>query len=174
MGSTVSPAGILTDTHTCRVNANDRWTPFVFCFVLFTCKRSDSGISDWSSRMDVSSSRFVLVTTALLAPPLPVLFAMTCSDRWRSCDSSGMSRRMKTTSNLDSRAEPILKTWMHKYEATACVLTQISSAAVRQIIKLLLTSGFPTLFCLCCNGPLLGLPQQWQTFWQAARRRFQP
>lgn len=87
--------------------------------LFFTCKRSDSGMSECSSRMEVSNSLLVLVTTALLVLPLPALFAMTCSDRRRSCDSSGMSRRRKITSNRERIAEPILRTRVHncKYKS---------------------------------------------------------
>lgn len=77
-------------------------------FISFTSKRPDSVMSECSSKTEVSKSMLVLLTTALLRPP-PVRFAMTCSDSCRSCDSSGMSRRMKTTSNRDRRAEPILQ-----------------------------------------------------------------
>lgn len=90
----------------------------MFAFSFFTCKRSDSGMSECSNRMDVSRSLLILVTTALLALPLPLpaLFAMTCSDRRRSCDSSGMSSRRKTTSKRESKAEPILNARTHNCE----------------------------------------------------------
>ena len=86
------------------------WSFFFFC--LFTCKRSDSGMSDCSSRTEVSIWLFALVAAAPLAlpaRPLPALLAMMCSDRWRSSDSSGTSRRRKTTSKRERRAEPILR-----------------------------------------------------------------
>lgn len=103
----------------------------------FTCKRSDSGMSECSSRMEVSNSLSVLVTMALLVLPLPALFAMTCSDRRRSCDSSGMSRRRKMTSNRERRAEPILKTRTHrcKCKSITCILTEIYSNIVKQLLK---------------------------------------
>lgn len=75
---------------------------------IFTCKRSDSGMSECSNRIEVCNSVLFLVTVALLVLPLPDLFAMTCSDSWRSCDSSGMSRSRKTTSKRERRADPIL------------------------------------------------------------------
>lgn len=117
MGSIVSPAGILTQIHTlhkCKWFLTDITVLVVeYGLFYFTCKRSDSGMSECSSRMEVSNSISALVTMALLVLPLPALFAITCSDRRRSCDSSGMSRRRKTTSNRERRAEPILKTRMH-------------------------------------------------------------
>lgn len=78
-------------------------------FSIFTCKRSDKGMSDCTNRMEVSNSESFLVTVALVVLAFPALFAITCSDRCRSCDSSGMSSRMKMTSNRDRIGEPILK-----------------------------------------------------------------
>lgn len=113
MVSMVSSALTLVNTQTCYINPNE-FNKLLYYYLyniiifLFTCKRSDSVMSECSSRTEVSKSMLVLLTTALLRLP-PVLFAMTCSDSCRSCDSSGMSRRMKTTSNRDRRAEPILQ-----------------------------------------------------------------
>lgn len=120
MGSQISPAGILKQKHVILKHIIyklmcSQCVVFFTCSYCFTCKRSFSGMFVCSSRMDVSSSLLVLVTSALLVQPLPLpaLFAMTCSDRWRSCDSSGISRRRKTTSKRESKAEPILKTRTH-------------------------------------------------------------
>lgn len=128
MGSAISPAGILKQIHIMQVHKFFIYFFFkqkqvlicslyaVFVLSIFTCKRSDSGMSECSSRMEVFNSLLVLATMALLVLPLPALFAMTCSDRRRSCDSSGMSRRRKTTSKRESKAEPILNTRTHNCE----------------------------------------------------------
>lgn len=125
---------------------------YYYCLFFFTCKRSDSVMSECSSRTEVSKSMLVLLTTALLRLP-PVLFAMTCSDSCRSCDSSGMSRRMKTTSNRDRRAEPIL-------QSRRAVLSSSSNLVKKKKPQytecLPLTSDSRRQSSLGCNVPRLG------------------
>lgn len=124
--------------------------------------------------MEVSNSLLVLVTMALLVLPPPALFAMTCSESRRSCDSSGMSRRRKTTSNRERRAEPILKIRKHHrlYESVTCRRTQEINI-FQQLLKKL-TSDFQRRSCLCCNVPQWGLQQLRRTLWQAERKLFRP
>jgi len=137
----------------------------------FTCKRSESGIAECCRRMEVSNSLLVLVTVALLALPFPALFAMTCSDRRRSCDSSGMSRRRKTTSKRERRAEPILQTKSKNKLNIIIIRLYPPSGAARHIE---LTLDFQTQSCLCCNVLRWGLQLLRRMFWQAERKLCQP
>lgn len=184
MGSTTSPAGIW--------NRYKDMQRFIFWSIVsiesscaqelcLTCKHSDSGMSVCSNKMEVSL--LVLATTALLVLPLPALFAMMCSDSWRSCDSSGMSRRRKTTSKRESNGEPILRTRVQKHknpkprvhantlnklmlsslteERAECYLTSLTSDSQRQS-------------CLCCNVLQLGSQPLQLRFGRAERTLYQP
>lgn len=128
-------------------------------------------MSECSSNTEVSKSMLVRLTTALLRRP-PVLFAMTCSDSCRSCDSSGMSRRMKTTSNRDRRAEPILQ---GRRAASSSRSNSVKKRQKLQCTKCLpLTWDSQRQSSLGCNVPRLGLQLRWLMFWQAARKLFLP
>ena len=78
-----------------------------------TFSLSDSGLSETTSSIEVFESwLFIRATVALLtALCFPALIAITCSESKWSWSSFGVSNRIKTRSNLDSRALPILKVW---------------------------------------------------------------
>lgn len=76
-----------------------------------TFSLSDNGLSETTSSMEVFESwLFIRATVALLTVLcFPALIAMTCSESKWSWSSFGVSTRIKTKSNLESRALPILK-----------------------------------------------------------------
>lgn len=76
-----------------------------------TFSLSDNGLSETTSSIEVFESWLYIRATVALLTVLcfPALIAITCSESKWSWSSFGVSNRIKTKSNLDSRALPILK-----------------------------------------------------------------
>lgn len=100
---------------------------------IYTFSLSDNGFSETTSSTEVFESRlFIRATVALLMVLcFPALIAITCSEsKWSWC-SFGVSNRIKTKSNLDSSALPILwsmkerrnNDWNQKEKLENCLLT---------------------------------------------------
>lgn len=106
-----------------------------------TFSLSDSGLSETTSSIEVFESwLFIRATVALLtALCFPALIAITCSESKWSWSSFGVSNRIKTKSNLDSRALPILKVW--KKEET--VIGIKTNRKPRKLFTHLLTNQVP-------------------------------
>lgn len=118
---------------------SDRYTNTLNTKITFSL--SERGLSEEISRMDMLDSCVLplVAVKPLIMPFSPARIAMTCSDSMWSWSSLGVSRRIKTRSNLDSRALPILQrkkeTFSVHCEYTCSLVTPYCSVYNRPAIS---------------------------------------